>query len=246
MGAGDGDGSVSKGEGWELRLGRWQDVLADVECDALITDPPYSPRVHEGRRTGSETRKSTIRYDSTTEEECAAFALSWAPRVRHWAVIFSDHLAAQWWERAWSAAGWYVFAPVLWIRSNPTPRLAGDGPTSAADYITVARPRRRLDSKRVGSRPGYYVTQNDPGSVLVPGGKQIGPMRSVLRDYTRPGDLVCDPCAGGGTTLLAARMEGRRSIGAEMMPEHYDIARRRLAHLPQGTDRQPSLFGDDR
>ena len=27
----DGDGAVSKGEGWELRLGRWQDVLADVE-----------------------------------------------------------------------------------------------------------------------------------------------------------------------------------------------------------------------
>jgi len=71
-------------------------------------------------------------------------------------------------------------------------------------------------------------------------------MRAIIRDYTRPGDLVCDPCAGAGTTLLAARMEGRRSIGAEMMPEHYDIARRRLAHLPQGTERQPALFGDDR
>jgi site-specific DNA-methyltransferase (adenine-specific) len=71
----------------------------------------------------------------------------------------------------------------------------------------------------------------------VVGGKTLGLMRSIVRDYTRPGDLVCDPCAGGGTTLLAARMDGRRSIGAEMMPEHCDIARRRLAHLPQGTDR---------
>lgn len=246
MGAGDGDGSVSKGEGWELRLGRWQDVLADVECDCLVTDPPYSPRVHEGQRTGSQTRKSTIVYESISPEWCSAFALSWAPRVRHWVIIFSDHTGSAWWESAWEAAGWYVFAPVLWIRSNPTPRLAGDGPTSACDYMTVARPKRRVHTARVGSRPGYYVTQNDPGSVLVAGGKQIAPMRAIIRDYTRPGDLVCDPCAGGGTTLLAARMEGRRSIGAEMMPEHYDIARRRLAHLPQGTDRQPSLFGDDR
>jgi hypothetical protein len=37
-------------------------------------------------------------------------------------------------------------------------------------------------------------------------------------------------------------MEGRRAVGAEMMPEHYEIARRRLAHLPMGTAAQPSLF----
>ena len=29
----------------DLRLGRWQDVLADVTtCDAVICDPPYSAR----------------------------------------------------------------------------------------------------------------------------------------------------------------------------------------------------------
>ena len=228
--------NTASGTGWELRLGKWQDVLGDVECDALISDPPYSPRVHEGQRTGSETRKSTILYDSTTEDECSVFAMSWAPRVRHWAVIFSDHLAAQWWERAWTAAGWYVFAPVLWIRSNPTPRLAGDGPTSAADYITVARPRRRVETSRVGSRPGYYLTTNDHSNrfVAVPGGKQLDPMRSVLRDYTLPGDTVVDAFTGGGTTLLAAVSEGRRAIGSEMMPEHFEIARKRLmgGHTP--------------
>jgi hypothetical protein len=43
----------------DLRLGRWQDVLADVErCDSLITDPPYSARTAEGYRTGAEIRKN--------------------------------------------------------------------------------------------------------------------------------------------------------------------------------------------
>jgi 23S rRNA G2445 N2-methylase RlmL len=37
-----------KSNGIELRLGRWQDVLDDiVQCDALITDPPYSERTHK-------------------------------------------------------------------------------------------------------------------------------------------------------------------------------------------------------
>lgn len=53
-------------------------------------------------------------------------------------------------------------------------------------------------------------------------------MRAIIRDYTRPGDLVVDPCAGGGTTLLAAVMEGRRAIGAEMDPATFDKAVARL------------------
>jgi len=54
-------------------------------------------------------------------------------------------------------------------------------------------------------------------------------MRALIRDYSRPGDLICDPCAGGGTTLLAAAIEGRRAVGAEMDTKHYEIARKRIA-----------------
>jgi site-specific DNA-methyltransferase (adenine-specific) len=61
------------------------------------------------------------------------------------------------------------------------------------------------------------------------GGKPLALMRAIIRDYTRPGDLVMDCFAGGGTTLLAAAMEGRRAIGAEMDPETYAKAKARLA-----------------
>lgn len=225
----------------DLRLGKWESVLADVECDALICDPPFSARVHEGQRTGGSTRRTTIEYQAVDELWCRAFAESWCPRVSFWAVIFSDHTASHWWESAFESSGWYVFAPVLWIRSNPTPRICGDGPTSACDYITVARPKRRMSSDRVGSRPGYYLTQNDPGSVVVPGGKQLDPMRALVRDYSRPGDLICDPCAGGATTLLAAAMEGRRAVGAEMDPVTYAKAQKRIAK-----GYTPPLFVEER
>jgi DNA modification methylase len=39
---------------------------------------------------------------------------------------------------------------------------------------------------------------------------------------------VCDPLAGSGTTLLAARAAGRHVIGAEIDPEHYGTMKRRL------------------
>jgi hypothetical protein len=53
-------------------------------------------------------------------------------------------------------------------------------------------------------------------------------MRALVRDYSRPGDLVCDPCAGAGTTLVAAKMSGRRFIGSDIDAAHVAIAQRRL------------------
>ena len=240
-------GDVAEGPGWELRCGRWQDVLGDVTCDALVADPPYSERVHSGQRTGSSTRKTTIEYQCWTAEHADELALSWCQRVRWWSVIFSDHTLQREHQDAWGLRDWYTFAPVIWLRQCPTPRMSGDGPTSACDYLTIARPRHRIPAERMGSRPGYYVSPHSNGPAMIadsphPGGKLVAPMRAVIRDYTRPGDLVCDPCAGGGTTLLAAVMEGRRAIGSEMDPATFDkaVARLRKGYTaPLAFDAQP-------
>ncbi len=53
-------------------------------------------------------------------------------------------------------------------------------------------------------------------------------MRAVVRDYSEPGDLIVDPFAGGGSTLRAAVIEGRRAIGAEIDPDTYAKAVERL------------------
>jgi site-specific DNA-methyltransferase (adenine-specific) len=63
----------------------------------------------------------------------------------------------------------------------------------------------------------------------VVGAKPIDLMRALVRDYSRPGDVICDPCAGGGTTGRAAQLEGRGFIGAEMDPDTFAKAQERLA-----------------
>jgi len=42
--------------------------------------------------------------------------------------------------------------------------------------------------------------------------------RNVLEMYSRQGDLVLDPMAGGGTTLIECKLLGRRFIGADINP----------------------------
>jgi DNA modification methylase len=53
-------------------------------------------------------------------------------------------------------------------------------------------------------------------------------MRAIVRDYSRPGDLVCDPCAGGATTLIAAATERREAVGAEVDDANYALGRARI------------------
>lgn len=211
----------------DLRLGRWQDALSDVEhVDAVIVDAPYSARTHGGQDAGVESWKG-LQYDALSVDAVRAFVDSWAPRCAGWIVSLTDDELSLTWKRAAESADRYAFARVPWIDTTRCVRMVGDGPASSAVDICTSRPKARRFLSW-GSLPGFYKGPNDRGSV-VRGAKPLWLMRALVRDYTRPGDLVCDPCSGGGTTARACQLEGRRFVGAEVDPETYRAARARLA-----------------
>ena len=53
--------------------------------------------------------------------------------------------------------------------------------------------------------------------------------RRLINLYTYQDDLVLDPFAGAGTTLLAAMQSGRRAAGWDKDPAYVELARNRLA-----------------
>jgi hypothetical protein len=71
--------------------------------------------------------------------------------------------------------------------------------------------------------------------------KPLALMRAIAADYTREGDLVCDPTCGAGTTLRAAIELGRRAVGGDALEAHAHLAaawlaepvQQRLAVLPE-------------
>ena len=222
----------------DLRLGDWRTALADVEaCDSLICDPPYSSRTDEGYMSHGliETAaKTDIGYRPINREAAEELAASWAPRVQRWAVIFGDHISREWHAQAWEATGWLVFAPVIWVKKGAAPRFHGDGPASQVDHIMVAR-RRGLEKD--GHRAGWYLVDTPRaghGHLGVTGSKDPVGMRAIVRDYSRPGDLVVDPFCGSGTTAAACAIEGRRCITSERDPKTFAIAQKRLGrgHTP--------------
>jgi len=53
-------------------------------------------------------------------------------------------------------------------------------------------------------------------------------MADLVERLTKPGQLVCDPFLGGGTTALVALALGRRFIGCDIDAAAIAIARRRV------------------
>lgn len=229
--------------GAHLHLGRWQDALAGIDAvNAIITDPPYGVRTHEGwnagekqvRSTTGQSTRTAIEYDAMSPSEVFKFVDHWAPRCSGWMAVMTSHDLIGCWEQAFRDAKRLAFAPVPIIQKRP--RLIGDGPASWAVYLMVSRPRTRQMASW-GCLPGAYEAPTEKG-LGIAGAKPVGLMQAIVRDYSRPGDLVCDPFTGGGSTALAALGEHRRFVGAEMKREHYDIAIDRLA---QG--HTPDMFG---
>jgi site-specific DNA-methyltransferase (adenine-specific) len=222
-----------------LHLGPWQEALAGVDAvNAIITDPPYGVRTHEGWNAGEkqvrsatgQATRTAIAYDAMSPSEVFKFVDHWAPRCSGWMAVMTSHDLIGCWEQAFRDAKRLPFAPVPIIQKRP--RLLGDGPASWAVYLMVARPRTRQMASW-GCLPGAYEAPTEK-EVGVAGAKPLGLMQAIVRDYSRPGDLVCDPFLGSGTTALAAVNEGRRFIGAEAKREHYDIAvvRTSRGHTP--------------
>jgi DNA modification methylase len=69
--------------------------------------------------------------------------------------------------------------------------------------------------------------------------KSLALIRWLTRLITPPGGLVCDPFAGSGTGALAARLEGFRWTGCELLEKHCAIAVRRLERTPVALPLEP-------
>jgi site-specific DNA-methyltransferase (adenine-specific) len=201
--------------------------------DAVISDPPFSGRTHEGHDCGARegrdgAARKALGYAAWTDEEvrkvCAVL-----PPVG-WVCILTDHTLARDWEKRLLEVGRYVFAPIPVIVRGRSVRLSGDGPSSWTDWMVPARTKAE---HKWGTLPGLYEGQR--GSIEHMGGKPLNAMCRIVEDYSRPGDTVLDFCMGAATTAIACLRTGRKFIGIEKDPQHFETARQRIEReLAQG------------
>jgi DNA modification methylase len=106
------------------------------------------------------------------------------------------------------------------------------------------RPPLRIQPTTLWDYPSQDYGDQQQG---VPGYKGATPsyiIWNLLQRYTKPKDLVIDPCAGSGTTLDVARDLNRRALGYDLAPTRKDIFRVDARKLPLENEKADFVFID--
>lgn len=223
--------------------------IPSASVDAVITDPPYSSG---GMIRGDRVQDVHTKYvnsSSSSHEDIEAFSGDTRDSFGYWfwcsvwlgecqrilkpggiSALFTD------WRQLASTiggiqSGGCVFRGVVpWYK--PSARPVQGRWANACEYVVWGTN---------GPRPLEIL-----GPVAFPGFYQAGSPRErehltqkpleVMRDLVKiipPGGTVLDPFMGAGTTGVAAVLEGRRFIGAEMVEHFVKIGERRI-RMAQG------------
>jgi len=140
---------------------------------------------------------------------------------------------------ALQAEGWYLRNIVAWCKKAPFPSSAEDRLTPAWEPIFMLTRSERYfynaDAVRVEGEDGsshnlwdYWLLGPEPfpGAHFATFPTAV-PETCILAS-SKPGDLVLDPFAGAGTTLLVAGRLGRDSVGIELNDSYARLAIDRL------------------
>lgn len=184
-----------------------QEVELGYRVDVIITDPPYG---REHLDCYSWLADFAVKHLKPGGSLLAMSGQSYLPEIMatlgaqltyHWtcAYLTPGGQAAQLWDRNVNT----FWKPVLWYTSGPYAGLwVGD----------VLKSDTNDNDKRF-----HEWGQSESG------------MADLVSRFSAAGDLVCDPFAGGGTTLAVAAALGRQAVGVEVDGDAIATLRERLA-----------------
>lgn len=217
--------------------------LGDRSFDHVITDPPYSPTVHNnGRRRGlggalrdgGTVEVRELGFDPLAEELREEVAMQITRIARRWILIFTDHEGGEAWRQDMTAAGAEFVRFGLWLKRGATPQFSGDRPGVGHEVIVICHaPRPKGSGRMRWNGGGRHAIWDVP--IARKGEherhtteKPITLISALVRDFTDRGDSVLDPFAGSGTTLAACKRLGRAALGVEADTRWARVANQRI------------------
>ncbi len=194
-----------------------------------ILKPGGSVVLFAGRRLAHRA-VAALEDSGFTAKDTLAWVRPQAPhRAQRLSLVYGrrgDHKSAEEWE------GWRVgnlrprFEPIQWLVK---PYKIG---TTIADNVLQhgvgAYNQEAFERYVVGPDNILSIGFDSSECGLHPTQKPVRLMEALIELVTREGQVVLDPFAGSGSTLVAAKMSGRTFIGVEQNQDYCEIALNRL------------------
>lgn len=225
--------------------------------DLVFTSPPYNLGVstglgfagigHYGDGDGLKKRGGGDKWDGGALAEGygvhddamppadyeawqrAALSLCWAT-LNETGAVFYNHK-----PRVQRGEAWLPLAlnPGLPLRQIIVWARAGGVNFATTHYLPTyewvllfAKPQFRLRSKGASGVGDVWSVPQEPNTPHPAPFPLALPLRAI---ETTGAQVVLDPFMGSGTTLVAAKLEGRKAIGIEIEERYCEIAAKRLA-----------------
>lgn len=209
--------------------GDCREVLADIaihSVDLLLTDPPYGIEYKSGR-----SRHEQMVGDDDAEDVLSLLRLALNRlRINRHFYVFGPLPVASLTEGATCDLIWDEGKhgggdlSIPWGSSHEAITFGVWSPyqSQRGTGAAVARLRR-------GSVLRFATDNSGKGAIAHPTRKPVPLLRELIEASSLMGELVLDPFMGSGSTIEAARVEGRKSIGIEVEERYCEIAAKRLA-----------------
>ena len=203
------------------------EVLSELRpqsVNTVLTDPPFfMPAQQYAGRGGTWMR---------TWSDTSILATWWGVVVEAMTPVVKDdgHLLAFCDDASYPVfypsiyTRWPNLAALVWDKERPG---MGTAWRMSSELIIAAR---KSSAHWSGGALGT-VFRHPPvhhSERLHPVDKPVGLLQSLIKPTTPEGGIVLDPFAGGGSTLLAARNLGRKSIGVELEERYCEVIAKRL------------------
>lgn len=209
--------------------------LPDKSVDHIIMDPPYSAHTHtKGKRyKRGEIIDHVISYKPMTSVRMRAVSAQIVRVCKRWIVLTCDSDSPHLWRNALEGAGAEFVRHGIFYKDDAQPQMSGDRPGIGFECVVICHAPRESGRMRWnggGKCARWHATSDSrqPGGLIVDGQKPLAFFRQLVTDFTDPGELICDPYAGGGTTAVACQALGRSFVGWEFDRETYDKASVRI------------------
>lgn len=219
----------------------WLRSLPTHCADAVITDPPYSSGgMMRGDRVASTNSKYLKRHglyheftgdnrDQHAFDYWCALWLSETLRVtKPGGMIgcFTDWRQLATTTDALQAGGWIYRGIFVWDKTEAVRPILGRF-RAQCEFMAWGSNGPMAINSAIGALPGVVRKNPSAREKLHTTSKPLDVMKTILRIVPENG-VVLDPFAGSGTTLLAAKLTGRRYLGCELSKEYHAIATERL------------------
>lgn len=221
--------------GVRLVLGDARELAEDYagRADLVLSDPPYKltsggkpkPDDKRFRRMGGIFSGDT--YDNSGllmavpswGEISSVITTLAAPRSEAYVMANDKNVFEA--QAALANDGWRLHNLLVWDKVSPVPNRWYMKHVEFVLYMWKG-PARGINNK--GSKQVFTARLGRDEAKVHPTQKPVSLLSSYIENSTDEGQMVIDPYAGSGSTLIAAARTGRRAVGFEVCPDRFRSA----------------------